>query len=102
MKKPFETYIAFIEHELGCKLFDWQKEVLLHIYDNKIGSLYFGGRSVGRSMLTDAAFMLCEEMHRDEKTLPSNLYELDGYSTTVVTCDENWGENIEWEKENKL
>ena len=24
------------------------------------------------------------------------------YSTTVVTCDENWGENIIWEKENRI
>lgn len=99
-KKPFSAYLAFIEHELGCKLFDWQKEILLHIYDDKIGSVYFGRRGLGLTTLTNAAFMLVEEMRRDEKTLPPRLYELDGYFTTVVTCDENWGENTEWEREN--
>lgn len=32
MKKSFETYLAFIEHELGCKLLHWQKKALEVIY----------------------------------------------------------------------
>ena len=101
MKKPFETHITFIEHELGVKLLDWQKDVLLHIYNGNLGRIYFG-RRCGITMLTRAALMLYEEMARDTGNLPHRLYELEGYTTTVVMCDEDWGENIEWEKENKL
>lgn len=100
-KKPFEAYLTFIEHELGFKLFDWQKDVLFHIYNGDLGRLCFG-RQCGITMLTRAALILYAEMNRDSGNLPPRLYELDGYTTTVVTCDENWGENIEYEKENKI
>ena len=97
-KKPFEHYIDFIEHELDCKLLDWQKIVLCEIYDGKYPIVQ--GQLNGKFAAYRAAEMLYEEMNRDAGNLPPRLYELDGYSTTVVTCDENWGENIEWEKEN--
>ena len=100
-KKPFEVYLAFIENELGCKLFDWQKDVLLHIYNGDLGHLCFG-RQCGITMLTRAILILYMEMDRDANNLPPRLYKPDVYSINVVTCDEDWGENIEWEKENKL
>lgn len=99
MKKPFEDYLAFIENELGCKLLDWQKTVIREIYDGKYPIVQ--GRLNGKFAAYRAAEMLYEEMNRDAGNLPPRLYELDGYSTTVVTCDENWGENIIWEKENE-
>ena len=98
MKKPFETYLTFIENELGVKLLYWQEMVLRAIYDGKypIVSCVRNGKTI----IDKAAQRLKEEIDRDAGILPHRLYELDGYSTTVVTCDENWGENIEWEKEN--
>ena len=99
MKKPFEAYLAFIENKLGCKLLDWQKTVLRAVYDDKYPIVQ--GRLSGKFVAYRAAEMLKEEMDRDNGLLPW-AYELDGYSTTVVTCDENWRENIKWEKENKI
>ena len=101
MRRPFEAYITLIENEFGVQLFDWQKDVLRHIYDGNLGRLCFG-RQCGITLLTRAALILYEEMARDAGNLPPRLYELDGYSIAVVTCDENWGENIEWEKEKEL
>lgn len=100
MKKPFEDYITFIENELGIKLLYWQEMVLRAIYDGKypIVSCVRNGKTI----IDKAAQLLKEEMARDTGNLPPRLYELDGYSVTVVMCDENWGENIEWEKENKI
>ena len=100
MKKPFEHYVALIENILEFKLFKWQKDVLLHIYNGDLGRICFARRQ-GVALLDTAALILCEEMNRDAGNLPPHMYELDGYSTTVVTCDENWRENIEWEKEKK-
>ena len=98
MKKPFEVYINFIENELGIKLLCWQKAVLESIYDG-----YFPQIScvrVGKMVMERAAELLAEEIDRDEGLLPARLYGLDGYVIDIVTCDENWGENIIWEKEN--
>lgn len=100
MKKPFEDYLTFIENELGCKLLDWQKQVLRNEYEGKHYHYHFG-RISGKYVLLEASRMLKEEMNRDAGSLPPRSYELDGYAINVVTCDENWGENIEWEKENK-
>ena len=97
MKKPFEDYLAFIENELDCKLLDWQKTILCNEYEGK-HYYYNFGRISGKYVLYQAATMLKEEMARDNGCLPARIYELDGYSADVVTCDENWGENIEWEK----
>lgn len=97
MKRPFETYLAFIEHELGCKLFDWQKDVLFNIYNGDLGRISFGRRG-GITMLSKAALILYEEMARDTGNLPPRLHEPDSYAINVVTCDENWGENIIWER----
>lgn len=100
MKKPFEHYVTIIENILEFKLFKWQKDVLLHIYNGDFCRICFA-RQQGVTLLDTAALILCEEMNRDAGNLPPRLYEPDGYSATVVTCDENWGENIEWAKENK-
>lgn len=90
-KKPFEDYLAFIEHELGCKLLAWQKTVLREIYDGKYPIVQ--GRLCGKFAVYRAAQMLKEEMARDSECLPARLYELDGYTTDVVVYDE-------WKKEN--
>ena len=101
MKKSFEHYVAIIENELEFKLFDWQKDVLIHIYNGELNRICFG-RQYGLTMLSTAAIILYEEMERDNGELPPRQYELESHSTTVVTCDEDWGENIIWEKENQL
>lgn len=100
MKKPFETYLAFIENELGVKFLHWQKMALEAIYKGYCP--YISGVRGGKVIMERAAEMLKEEIDRDIGNLPHRLYNLDGYSTAVVTCDENWGENIIWEKENTL
>lgn len=92
MKKPFEHYLAFIEHELGCKLLAWQKTVLREIYDGKYPIVQ--GRLCGKLATYRAAQMLKEEIDRDNGCLPARLYELDGYATDTVIYDE-------LEKENK-
>lgn len=99
MKKPFEHYITLIENVLEFKLFSWQKDVLLQIYSGNLGSICFG-RQGGITMLTTAALIMCEEMDRDTGNLPPRLYELDGYTADVVTCDDDWKNIIEWVKEN--
>ena len=99
MKRSFETYITLIENILEFKLFQWQKDVLLQIYNGNFGRICFA-RQQGITMLDTAAVILCDEMNRDAGILPPHQYKLDGYSTTVVTCDENWGENIIWDNEN--
>ena len=101
MRKTFEDYLTLIENVLEFKLFSWQKDVLLHIYNGDMGRLCFA-RQQGITMLDTAALILCDAMNRDDGNLPPYRYELDGYSADNVMCDENWGENIEWEKENKL
>ena len=100
MKKPFEAYITLIENVLEAKLFQWQKDVLLQIYNGNFGRIYFA-RQQGITMLDTAAVILSDAMARDAGILSPMLYEPDVRSTTVVTCDERWKENIEWEKENK-
>ncbi len=91
-KKPFETYLAFIEHELGCKLLDWQKSVLREVYDGK-NYRYCFGRLNGVTMLYRAESILEEEIARDSECLPARLYELDGYTTGTVIYDELEKEN---------
>ena len=100
MKKPFEDYLHFLENDLGIKFLYWQEMVLRAIYDGKypIVSCVRNGKTI----IDKAAKLLKEEMDRDTGNLPPRLYKLDGYAVNVVTCDENWGENIEWEKENNL
>lgn len=98
MKKPFETYLTFIENELGVSLMSWQISVLYQIYNGQC-PMYVNTRG-GKETLLRAVRILKEEINHDTGSLPPRLYELDGYTTTVVTCDENWGENIIWEKEN--
>ena len=102
MKKSFEDCLGFIENELGCKLFDWQKTVLHNEYDGKHCCYHFG-RISGKYVLYRAAQMLQEEINRDNGCLPARSYELDGYKADYVVYDDaEWinSENIEWEKEN--
>ena len=101
MKKPFETYIVLIENILECKLFSWQKDVLLQIYNGNFGRICFA-RQQGITMLDTAAVILCDAINRDTGNLPPRLYEFDGYTADVTACDEGWRENIKWKKENKL
>lgn len=63
MKKPFETYLAFIENELGCKLFDWQKKVLRAIYDEKYPIVQ--GRLSGKFVAYRTAQLLKEQMEKE-------------------------------------
>lgn len=100
MKKPFEAYLTFIENELGVKLLCWQKMALRAIYDGHCP--YISGVRNGKVIMYRAAELLKEEINRDAGNLPPRLAELDGYTADVVTCDEGWRDNIEWEKENKL
>lgn len=67
-KKPFEHYLAFVENELGCKLFDWQKTLLREIYDGKHPIIQ--GRLCGKVAAYRAAEMLKAEMDRDNEILP--------------------------------
>lgn len=92
MKKPFEDYFTFIEHELGTPLLDWQKTVLRNEYDG-IHYCYHFGRISGKYVLHRAAEMLKEEMARDSGCLPARLYEPDGYTTDIVLYDELEKEN---------
>ena len=101
MKKSFESYLTLVENVLEIKLFKWQKDVLLHIYNGDLGRICFARRQ-GITMLDTAAVILCDLMNRDAGNIPPYRYELDGYSTDTVTCDEGWRENIEWEKENEI
>ena len=96
-KKPFEHYLAFIENELGFKLFDWQKTLLCEIYDGKYPIIQ--GRLCGKFAAYRAAEMLKAEMDRDNGILPWS-YKLDCYTTDVVVYDEDWSKNTEWKKEN--
>lgn len=80
-KKPFEHYLAFVENELGCKLFDWQKTLLREIYDGKHPIIQ--GRLCGKVAAYRAAEMLKAEMDRDNEILPQS-YKLDGYTTDFV------------------
>ena len=88
MKKPFDDYLTFIENELGVQLLCWQKMALRAVYDGHYP--YISGGRGGKVIMERAEEMLKEEMDRDTGNLIPRLYELDGYSTTVVTCDENW------------
>ena len=88
MKKPFEDYITLIENILEFKLFDWQKDVLLHIYNGELGRLCFARRQ-GLTMLDTAAVILCDVMNRDVGNLPPYQYGLDGYATDVKVYDES-------------
>lgn len=92
MKKPFECYLAFIEHELGCKLYDWQKSVLRDVYNGK-HCRYHLGRLYGVNMLYRAESILEEEIARDNGCLPAWLYKLDGYTTDSAIYDELEKEN---------
>ena len=99
MKKPFEDYLDFLENDIGYKFFDYQNVLLREVYEGK--HLYYcGNRYTNTHWLYDAMQKLKEEIDRDNGNLLPWTYKLDGYSTTVVMCDENWGENIEWKKEN--
>lgn len=99
MKKPFEEYLAFLENDLGYKFFESQKALMRQVYEGK--HVYYCANRYGNTYwLYDAMRRLKEEMDRDVNNLLPWTYKPDGYTTTVTTCDGNWGENIEWEKEN--
>lgn len=92
MKKSFEDYLTFIEHELGTPLLDWQKTILRNEYDGKHYCYHFG-RISGKYVVHQAALMLKEEIARDNGCLPAWLYKLDGYTTDSAIYDELEKEN---------
>ena len=94
MKKPFETYLAFIENQLGVQLLCWQKMVLQAIYDGH--HPYVSGVRCGKSTMIQAAQLLKDEINQDIGNLLPRMCELDGYTANVVTYDDD----IKWEKEN--
>ena len=101
MKKPFEDYLDFLENDLGYQFFDSQKALLREVYEGK--QLYYcSNRYTDTHWLYDVMRRFKEEMDRDEGNLLPWAYKLDGYTTTVMTYDENWGENIIWAKENEI
>lgn len=97
MNKPFETYLSFVENELGVKLLCWQKMVLRSIYDGHCP--YISGMRGGKDIMYRSARLFKEEIERDTGRLPPRIYELDSYAEEVVMCDEDWKENTEFEKE---
>lgn len=64
MKKPFEHYIAFIEDTLECKLLDYQKDVLRHIYNGE-NFCWYPGRAIGLTQLYQAASILYKEILKE-------------------------------------
>ena len=62
--KPFKDCIAEIETTLGCKLLDWQKDALYHIYKGRGVSVY-RGRGNGKKLLCDAEKLLKELIKRE-------------------------------------
>jgi hypothetical protein len=62
--KSFEGCLVHIETTLGCKLLDWQKEVLHYIYNGEHPIVYCG-RGGGRIMLNRAAKLLKELMDKE-------------------------------------
>ena len=65
MNKPFEYYVAIIEDALECKLFDWQKIVLQHIY-NGDNFYWYPGREIGLTQLRQAASILYREILKEK------------------------------------
>lgn len=65
MKKSFEGCLAFIENELGCELFDWQKKVLRAIYDEKYPIVQ--GRLSGKFVAYRAAQLLKEQIEKENE-----------------------------------
>ena len=66
MKKSFEDCITFIEESLECKLLDYQKDVLRHIY-NGDNFYWYPGRAIGLTQLRRAAKILYEEMLKENR-----------------------------------
>ena len=91
MKKPFKTYIKFIENEFGIKLLHWQKMALEVIYNGY--RPYISCVRGGKGIMERAAEVLKEEIDRDTGILPARLYELDGYTADVAIYDELVKEN---------
>lgn len=61
MKPTFEDCITHIETTLGCKLLDWQKDILYYIYKGKSAVVY-RGRGNGKMLLYKAEKILKELM----------------------------------------
>ena len=64
MKKPFKDCLAEIETTLGCKLLDWQRDALYHIYKGRARVIYYG-RGNGKMLLHKAEKLLKELMHKE-------------------------------------
>lgn len=64
MKPPFNDCLAHIEKELGCKLLDWQRDILYYIYKGNSAVVY-RGRGDGKMLLYKAEKLLKELMKRE-------------------------------------
>ena len=62
--KAFEDCITEIEAALGCKLLDWQKDILYYIYKGKSAVVY-RGRGDGKMLLCKAEQLLKELMRKE-------------------------------------
>ena len=65
MKKPFETYLALIEGELGYTFFDWQKDTLRSFYDGTPVYCHCA-RGCGMTALDRAIIILCTAIEEDK------------------------------------
>ena len=92
MKKPFETYLTFIENQLGVQLLCWQKMVLQSIYDGY--HPYVSGVRSGKAIMCRAAELLREKMIQETKTLKPRPYRPDGYKVDILLCDDSARYNI--------
>lgn len=65
MKKPFNDCLTEIETTLGCKLLDWQKDILYYIYKGNSAVVY-RGRGNGKMLLYKAEKLLKELIRREK------------------------------------
>lgn len=63
--KPFKDCLTEIEATLGCKLLDWQRDILYYIYKGNSAVVY-RGRDGGRMLLYKAEKLL-KELIKKEK-----------------------------------
>ena len=63
-KPTFEQCLDYIETTLGCKLLDWQKELLQKCYSNQEGCVMLGRRN-GKVMYLKAKKLLNELLEKE-------------------------------------
>lgn len=66
MRYTFKEYLAYIEITLGCRLLDWQKEILRNFYNGK-DWYYMPSRCSGRKIAYKALELLEKIMFEENK-----------------------------------